>query len=231
MNRSPKAHLISGLLIAIGVILAHGKGMLLMACIVLALYLLIIGEFSILRRSLAAITPIAAMLFAVDWLLSHLASATQLRSPVVTSLRLSALMLAFGYVATFFQSEQTAERLASLGLNGEWLVIALSATTTLPLMQATAVQITDARFAAGLIPSRSPLSTVFQLPHVLRPLFTQALRVAVARSDAWHQRCLMLRLNRNLVVNQLKSTIGPIDLAALVIPAAWLVLIALTEYR
>jgi hypothetical protein len=230
MNRSPKAHLISGILIFAGVLLTHRSSILLTVCTVLSFYLLAIGKSLSLRRSMVAFVPIAIMILAVHVVLSHIATATQIHSPLLTIMRLASLIVTFNYVVTFFQSEDSAERLAAAGLKNEWLVIALSAITTMPLMKDIAVRITEARFAAGLIPGRSPLSTASQLPHILRPLFTEALRIAIARSDTWNQRCLMPRLSLNLQINQTRQSIQIRDWMAILVPSAWLILITTIEY-
>ena len=117
-----------------------------------------------------------------------------------------------------------------LGLRNEHLVIAISATSTLPLMQATAAQIVEARFAAGLVRSRSFFSTATQLPHILRPLLTQALRLAIARSDAWQQRRLMQRLQTNLDSFDTQNSFQPAEFVALFLPSAWIILILVREY-
>ena len=230
MSRTSKAHLITGILILSGVLLSHNKTMLSIVCAVMVLFLAISREFSVLRRCLAAIIPIAVMLFAVNFLLEHIRSATQLSSPMVTVLKLSALVLIFSYIVIFYQGDKAAERLAELGLKDEWLIAALSTTSTLPLIQATAVQIIDARFAAGLIRSRSFLSTMFQLPHILRPLFTQTLRLAVTRSDNWHQRRLMERFQLNFKVEKSKLKFLAIDYVLILLSTVWMLMIIVEEY-
>ena len=139
-------------------------------------------------------------------------------------------MLTFSYMATMFLGYDSLDRFVQLGLRGEHLVIAISATSTLPLMQTTAVQIIDARFAAGLVRSRSIFSTATQLPYILRPLLTQALRLAIARSDTWHQRGMMQRLESNLSPVRMEHRLHPVELVAILLPLAWVTLIVGREF-
>jgi hypothetical protein len=129
-----------------------------------------------------------------------------------------------------FLGDDSLDRFVQLGLRGEHLIIAISATSTLPLMQTTAVQIIDARFAAGLVRSRSLFSTATQLPYILRPLLTQALRLAIARSDTWHQRNMKQRLESNLSTVRTQHNLKLAELVAILLPAAWITLIVGREF-
>jgi len=225
MISSSQIRIFSGFLILSGLLLTRQVLMLSAASVGLIVYLLISGHLAMLRRNLLAIAPIAAILFAVHYL-SGYTSTVQSNPPAQTLLRLFGIMLTFSYIATFFLGDDSLDHFVQLGLRGEYLVIAISATSTLPLMQTTAAQIIDARFAAGLVKSRSFLSTATQLPYILRPLLTQALRLAIARSDTWHQRGMMERLERNLAPLRTQHRVHLAEVAAILLPAAWLSLIA-----
>jgi energy-coupling factor transporter transmembrane protein EcfT len=229
MSQTPKAHLFSSLLGIGGILITHSRAGLVLACMVFAIFLISAKEVRALLRCIVTLLPIAAILFAVDLYLAHSGSTSHTNDTLFVVLRLSALMLAFSHAILFFLHEDSPDRLIHLGLRGSWLVVALSAISTLPLMQLTARRIIDARYAAGMAKSRSILSSAFQLPYVLRPLFTQALRLAVARSDNWQQRGLMDQFEQNALASNPTPKFHFSDYVAIFTSIIWLATIILIE--
>ena len=229
MKPKPIIHLCSSLLIIGGILYTQNSMMLGLACVICVVLLIASGEASALQRFLIAILPIAMMLFLIDTFLKHLGPSHSDNTPMFIVLRLSALMLTFSYATLYFLREDSAERLVALGLRGNWLVITLSAISTLPLMRLISKQIIDARYAAGMIKSRSIASTIFQLPYIMRPLFTQALRLAVARSDNWHQRDLMGRFELNIVAKKTRLKLQLVDYVLVSVSVAWVITVAFTR--
>lgn len=218
---------VSGLLFACGALLARQWQLLVPAIVGLVIYFLVTRQFSALRRCSIPIAPIVIMFLGIQ-LMSRALSNTRFQTPWLTILCLCTLMLTFSYTANYFVGRHGVERLIDLGLRGDALIIALSAVSTLPLMQSSARRITEARFAAGFVGRRSIFATAIQLPYVLAPLFTQALRLAIKRSDAWQQRELSHRLQQNLPTIHTASLAQFSDLPMLLLPAIW---IALTVAR
>jgi hypothetical protein len=219
----------SGLFVVCGALLARRWHILIPALFGLVIFFLATRQFATLRRCAITMTPIVMMFLGIQ-LMSRVLSSAQFQTPWLTILRLCTLMLAFSYTTVLFEGQDGAEKLIDLGLKNNGLIIALSAISTLPLMQSTARRITEARFAAGFIGRRSIFATATQLPYILGPLFTQALRLAIARSDTWHQRELSHRLQQNLAVIHRSRRVRSYELLTALLPATWIVFIIVTEF-
>lgn len=220
---------VSGFLLVCGALLVRQWQLLVPALVGLIIYFLATRQFATLRRCSIAIAPIIIMFLGIHFM-SRAMSGAHFQIPWLTILCLCTLMLTFSYTANYFVGGHVVERLIDLGLRGDVLIIALSAVSTLPLMQSSARRITEARFAAGFVRRRSIFSTATQLPFVLAPLFTQALRLAVKRSDAWQQRELSYRLRQNLPIIYATSLAQLSDLPMILLPAIWIALTVAREF-
>jgi len=199
------------------------------ALVGLLIYFLATKQFAVLRRCSFPIGSIIIMFLGIQ-LMSRAVFNTHFQIPWLTILCLSTLMLTFVYTVSYFTGRHGVERLLNLGLRGDALIITLSAMSTLPLMQSSARRITEARFAAGFVGRRSIFATAAQLPYVLAPLFTQALRLAIKRSDAWQQRELAHRLEKNLPLIYTASPVQLSDLPMLLLPTIWIALNVAREF-
>jgi energy-coupling factor transporter transmembrane protein EcfT len=78
-------------------------------------------------------------------------------------------------------------RLRQVGIRGDLLIIIISAFALIPEFGQRANKIITARYARGLIENRSFLNRLKQLPYVIRPLLTGALRTALSRMEIWDE--------------------------------------------
>jgi energy-coupling factor transporter transmembrane protein EcfT len=97
--------------------------------------------------------------------------------------------------------DQLLYTLRHWGLRGESLAVAAGSLILWPEFRNRSDQILSARYARGLIRSRRLAVRFTQLPHLLLPLFSWALRSAIQRSEAWEQRGLIRRLQAQAEAN------------------------------
>lgn len=98
--------------------------------------------------------------------------------------------------------------LSRWGIYGDALIIALGALALIPELNRRADQVLTARFARGYVATRSIWVRLVQVPFLLRPLFTWALRSAIQRSETWRQRDMLRRLSQLAEVEPQGSTAG-----------------------
>jgi energy-coupling factor transport system permease protein len=109
----------------------------------------------------------------------------------VVTMRLALFAGIFQLAFLTIPSDQLAYTLSRWGLKKEWLIIVLGAFTLAPELARRADQIYVARYARGLAQGRSVFQRAKQLPYMLRPLMTWALRSSLQRSEIWNQRRLL----------------------------------------
>lgn len=109
----------------------------------------------------------------------------------IVTMRLALFAGTFQLAFLTIPSDQLADTLSRWGLKNEWLIIVLGSFTLAPELARRADQIYVARYARGLAQARSILQHAKQLPYMLRPLMTWALRSSVQRSEMWYQRNLL----------------------------------------
>jgi energy-coupling factor transporter transmembrane protein EcfT len=76
-------------------------------------------------------------------------------------------------------------RLHQVGLRGDLLIIIVSAFALIPEFSQRANKIITARYARGLVKNRKLLTRLKQIPYIIRPLLTGALRTALSRMELW----------------------------------------------
>jgi energy-coupling factor transporter transmembrane protein EcfT len=106
---------------------------------------------------------------------------------MATSVRLALLG---GLAQTIFLPiplDHLSSRLSQVGIRGDLLIIIISAFALIPEFGQRANKIITARYARGLIENRSLVNRLKQLPYVIRPLLTGALRTALSRMEVWDE--------------------------------------------
>jgi energy-coupling factor transport system ATP-binding protein len=111
------------------------------------------------------------------------------------ALRLAILGGIFQLTILTIPPDELPETLRKGGLRGGLLLIVLGAFALLPELKQRADQVLTARQARGLVTDRSLRSRIQQFPYLLRPLFAWALRSSIQRSEFWHQRHLLARID------------------------------------
>lgn len=231
MISSSAARVLSILLVAVAVGVTSELQLLVGFNLLLGGILLAAGNFGALRRWLVAILPIVILLIGARIAAQSGSGVAVLGSTGRTLARLSAFFMLFSVTAPLFLGEHAVTTFSSIGVRGEGLVLTLSAVATIPLMQRTSVRIIEARYAAGLSPNRGRIASARQLIRVLSPLFTQALRLAVARSDLWEQRQLLKRLERNGATISTIERASGLDIAGLLASGMCMIAVAIHELR
>ena len=107
------------------------------------------------------------------------------------------------------------------GLKGDALIIALGAMALIPEMAQRADQVLTARLARGLASNRTIITKLRQFPYLLRPLLAWSLRASIQRSEYWHQRELLARIDV-LTYTRERASWGT-SAACLVVAAGWAV--------
>jgi energy-coupling factor transporter transmembrane protein EcfT len=100
------------------------------------------------------------------------------------------------------------------GLRGDGLVVTLGAFAVGPELTLRADQIVTARRARGML-TGSWWAGLWQMPRLLRPLFVWSIRSAVQRADLWHQRALLLKVDRLSTTEKQFSSAGGLLVLAL----------------
>lgn len=76
-------------------------------------------------------------------------------------------------------------RLHQIGIRGDLLIIIVSAFALIPEFSQRANKIITARYSRGLVKNRKLFTRLKQLPYIIRPLLTGALRTALFRMELW----------------------------------------------
>jgi energy-coupling factor transporter transmembrane protein EcfT len=76
-------------------------------------------------------------------------------------------------------------RLHQIGIRGDLLIIIVSAFALIPEFNQRANKIIIARYSRGLVKNRKLLTRLKQVPYIIRPLLTGALRTALFRMELW----------------------------------------------
>ena len=235
----PRARGVAALVAIVGTLLVKNVGGAAIAWLVILVPLLfvtgVLGKH--MRFVVTILAPISAALFAVwAWIVGAPPGAPMGSAPSVgaefaglISLRLALLggisQLCFGTIPP----DRLGPTLQSWKLQGEWLFIAVSSLTLVREMQLRAEQVLTARYARGLVPNRTFLARLRQLPYLLRPLMAWVLRSAIQRSEALHQRQLLARLENTCAQEQDSSRLSSAFYLALA--ASWLLYSIITRIR
>ncbi len=126
-------------------------------------------------------------------------------------------------------NEELFTTLKCWGIKGDGLVIYFGALTIWADVKMKANKIIDARFARGLVKSRSVLNRLKQVPYVIRPLITGILLSSLERSQSWKQKKILLRLE-NLKGDDLKYSFG-FNLLLLLICLLWIIMSIYIKYK
>lgn len=153
-----------------------------------------------LRFAVLIVIPIMAALLAVwGWIVGaapHAPLHSDSRGGIDFALLVSFRLLVVGGIwqLTFLTMSPSTlvHTLRSWGLRGDSLLAAICTFTVLPDVRLRADRILTARKARGL-GSSSKIGTARNLPHVLVPLVSWALRSAIERGRALEQRGLLER--------------------------------------
>jgi energy-coupling factor transporter transmembrane protein EcfT len=110
--------------------------------------------------------------------------------------------------------------LTQVGIKGDLLVIIISSFALIPEFSQRANKIITARYARGLIKDRSFCSRLIQLPYLIRPLFTGALKTAENREKIWERWGHIESFN--LLAQSPKKAPKPISFLYLAAALGWL---------
>lgn len=91
-------------------------------------------------------------------------------------------------------NDDLAGTLRAWGIRGDGIALALGCLAVAPELKLRAEQITIARYAAGLLNSKSVGNRLRQVPHVLLPLVAWTLRSAIQRAESWRECDLLSRI-------------------------------------
>ncbi len=149
------------------------------------------------------VAPVAIAVFLVWGLLIAAPPGQEIGSDPHGGLRFAAvvvlrLLLLGGIIQLTFLTippEQLPFTLSRWGVRGDAAIVTLGVFALLPELRLRADQVLTARQARGLVPNRSFVARMYQLPFLLRPLFAWALRSAIQRADSWHQRGMLSRID------------------------------------
>jgi energy-coupling factor transport system permease protein len=189
--------LLAVILAAIGAIVT--KNLILLAIGWGLLILPLAKIFGILRQHLqfvvVVILPLLAFLFAV-WCLWIGAPPEQPigSNPdgggiyaVTTAVRLAVLGGLAQIMFVPIPRDELPYVLGQVGIKGDLLVIIISSFALIPEFNQRANKIITARYARGLIKDRSFWIRLRQLPYLIRPLLTGALKTALDRMEIWER--------------------------------------------
>jgi energy-coupling factor transporter transmembrane protein EcfT len=106
---------------------------------------------------------------------------------LTTSVRLALLGGLAQVIILPIPLDDLSYRLYQIGIRGDLLIIIVSAFALIPEFSQRANKIITARYSRGLIKNRNLLTRLKQVPYVIRPLLTGALRTALSRMELWDQ--------------------------------------------
>ena len=113
------------------------------------------------------------------------------------------------------------------GIKGEGMVLALGVFAVGPELILRAEQVSTARKARG-IAWAGPIGQLREIIHILRPLFVWSIRSAVHRSEVWHQRALLLKVEQ---MPQAQAEFWPAGgMGMLLLSAVWLGISIFTRF-
>jgi energy-coupling factor transporter transmembrane protein EcfT len=200
----PRARLVSLVIAAAGVFIAASIPALLIALIVVIALLIrarILGIF--LKFILTMLGPAAIMLVLIWGLVCRAPPGAAMGSDprggalyaAMIALRLAVLGGVVQLALLSVPPRLLPATLRGWGLKSEGLVVALGVFAVGPELLLRGEQVMTARKARGIAGSGT-WGQVRQLPALLRPLFVWSIRSAVHRSEAWHQRALLLKVDQ-----------------------------------
>lgn len=102
-----------------------------------------------------------------------------------TSVRLALLGGLAQIIILPFPLDDLSCKLYQIGIRGDLLIIIVSAFALKPEFSQRANKIITARYARGLVKNRKLFTRFKQIPYIIRPLLTGALRTALSRMELW----------------------------------------------
>lgn len=201
---SPRARGAAAAAAIVGTLISNDLHLLLLAWLGILLPLTIAG--GIARQHMKFVTvflgPVtAALLLVWGWMVAAPPGMPVGSSPeeglsfgCMVALRLTVLGGVIQLCFLTISPEQLIATVRCWGLRGEGLVIVAGTLALGPELRLRSDQVLTARYARGLVPNRSFSNRLRQLPFLLRPLLAWVLRSAIQRSEIWHQRGLLARL-------------------------------------
>ena len=145
----------------------------------------------------------------------------------IVALRLATLGGVLQLAMLSIPPRQLPKTLRGFGIRGEGMVVALGVFAVGPELLLRAEQIITARRARGLA-GGGFWSRVPEMPRMLRPLFVWSIRSAVHRSEVWHQRAMLLKVEN---LPQESADFSPVaGVLAIALSVAWLLTAILTRW-
>ncbi|MBI4026218.1 MAG: hypothetical protein HY360_14620 [Verrucomicrobia bacterium] len=203
LNPSPICRGLATLLALVGTFLA--KDALLVASVYCAVLVPLLVSLRLLRTHakfvLAGVLPLAIGLLilwgvvigAAPGLPHGSAPIEGVKHAILMSLRLAMIAGLFQLCLLSLPFGELMSVLANWGIRGDGQILVAGSLTVWPELQLRAGQIVTARYARGLVKNRSLLTTIRQLPFLLRPLLTWVLHTGILRAELWHQQNLIER--------------------------------------
>jgi energy-coupling factor transporter transmembrane protein EcfT len=232
----PRTRLIAAAIACLGVFIADRCAPLAAAFVVILILLAKARLAAVfLKYFLSMLLPAAVMLILIWGLLTRAAPGEVMGSDprggalyaTMIALRLADLGGLIQLTLLSVPARALPATLNGWGVHGESMVVALGVLAVGPELMLRAEQITTARKARGIV-SRGPVGKLREMTRMLRPLFVWSIRSAVHRSEVWHQRALLLKVDK---LPQMEAEFSPANGAvAVVLAVAWLVISVCTRF-
>jgi energy-coupling factor transporter transmembrane protein EcfT len=137
----------------------------------------------------------------------------------IVALRLATLGAVLQLAMLSVPARKLPWTLRGFGVRGEGMVVALGVFAVGPELLLRAEQVIIARRARGLA-GGGVLARASEMARMLRPLFVWSIRSAVHRSEAWHQRAMLLKVEN---LPQESADFSPTaGVAAVALSVVWL---------
>jgi energy-coupling factor transport system permease protein len=191
---NPKCRLIAMLITLVGIILC--SNLLVMSGFVICCILFVV-LFKLYKQAISFLTYIVlptSVGLILTWAVILAKSPEQdgfyfgLCFALLITFRLISIGLIFQITFLTIPDNQRIQTFYGFGLRGHSLLVFISTLTLWPEFKRRTQQIYEARLARGMMPTRSILYRIIQMPAILKSLFTYSLISASDRINLWSER-------------------------------------------